>query len=37
LGVPVGTVKTNLHRARKALAALLKPFATASRKVEESD
>jgi len=37
LGVPVGTVKTNLHRARKALSALLKPFAAASRKVEESD
>jgi len=37
LGVPLGTVKTNLHRARKALAELLKPFAAPSRKVKESD
>ena len=27
LGLPAGTVKTHLHRARKALAAMLKPFA----------
>lgn len=34
-GLPVGTVKTNLHRARHELAALLKPFRAVTRRATE--
>ena len=36
LGQPLGTVKTNLYRARKELAGLLKPFSSQPRNVKES-